>query len=1020
MNINRKIVLALLSISLTSILVTSIFSYSVAKKAITQQSIGDLKNIALLKKNRIECIIDQNLEKFAIVSNTIPLKQNLERFLTDPSPENRCKVNHILDEAKSSSENFESISVFSSNGKIVASTDKAEIDTIVSDEELSYRRQKESPQEIFFFIEGQKKLKAHIIGMLQLKNNFLAFLSIEVDTGKLFSSIQYSGLGGIGEISLAIKDKNGKVFFIISSNLNQDSSLAYQLSQNEPTDLMIRALSNDKQFFENAVDNQGKPIIAVTSYILKPKLGLVVELKKAEAFKSIAQFRNIIVLAISLTIIATIIVSLYLARSITRPILKLAQTAKKIGDGQWSLEGESDTKDEVAILSQSFNHMTTSLIQANNELEHKVGRLKDEMINRKRVQEELLEAKTILEKIFVSLTEVVFIINPETGAIISCNPAIKLSFDYDVESMLGRTTEILYENQEAYKDFNRKLSVSLDASKIFKGEYKMRRKEGGIFHAEIMVTEISHDSKNKISLLYVVRDIDEQVRVMGKLRKAKEQWERTFDAIDDIVTIQDSQMRIVRVNKAATKLLEKGFENLIGKTCYNVFRGTTEPCENCPEILTFKNHKTYSGIVEHKTLGRTFQVTTSPMLDDTGRLQGIVHVAKDITDQKQLEAQYRQAQKMEAIGTLAGGIAHDFNNILGVIIGNTEIALDKEISEQDPARYSLEQILSASHRAKDLVHQILIFSRQKEDHVKPINITPIVKEAIKLLRSSLPSIIEIRQELKTNSDTVLGDPSQLFQVMMNLCTNAAYSMREEGGVMRIKLTDENLDFADRALPHPDSESRPHIMLSISDTGHGIEPSIIERIFDPYFTTKPVGESTGLGLAVVHGIVKNLGGTLAVESQPGKGCTFRVYLPLIESLAASEIRTTEPDPKGDEHVLFIDDEQPLIDVAKRMLMSLGYKITTRTNSLDALDAFRLNPGEFDLVITDMTMPHLAGDKLAEEILRIRPTIPVILCTGFSDLITKERIKSLGVRQILQKPLIRHEFALAIRKVLNEKQ
>lgn len=1020
MKINRKIALALLTISLTGISVTSLFSYLFAEKAITQHALSDLESIALLKKNRIECIINQNLEKFALVANSTPILQVLARFFRDPSPENRYKINQILHEVKSSSINFGNISVLTFNGEIAASTDEAAIGTIVSDEALSYSWQKETPMKIFFCLEKQKILKAHITGPLQLKNNLFAFLSIEVDPDKLFSSIKYSGLGGMGEICLGKKDKNGNFFYIVSSNLNQDSASAHSLLQDEPGDLMIHALSNESRHFESAVDYQGKPVIAVTHYIQTPELGLVVKLDKAEAFKPIARFRNIIFLTISLTIIATIIVSIYLARSITRPILNLTQIAREISEGEESLSVEPNTNDEVSLLSRSFNQMTTKLINANIELEHKVGQLKNEIANRKLIQTELSEAKTLLEKIFVSLSETVLVTKLETGTIINCNPAIKLTFGYDVASMLGCTTEILHENHKTYNDFNRKLFDSLDASGIFSGEYKMRRRDGEIFHAEITVTEISDDSKNTISLLYVVRDIDEQVRAMVKLLKAKEQWERTFDAIDDIISIQDSQMCIVRVNKAATKLLKKRFDELIGKPCYNVFRGTTEPCENCPEISTFKNHKTYSGIVEHKTLGRTFQVTASPMLDGTGRLQGVVHVAKDITHQKQLETQFRQAQKMEAIGTLAGGIAHDFNNILGAIIGNTEIALDNELPEQHPARYSLEQVLSASHRAKDLVHQILTFSRQKEQHIKPINITPIVKEAIKLLRSSLPSIIEIRQELKANSDTVLGDPSQFFQVIMNLGTNAAHSMSQKGGIMRVSLADENLDSPDNAPPHPDLKPRPYITLSISDTGHGIEPSIRERIFDPYFTTKPVGEGTGLGLAVVHGIVKNLGGTLAVESQPGKGSTFTVYLPLIESVAAPVIRTAELDPKGDEHVLFVDDEQSLVDVAKRMLMSLGYKVTARTNSLDALQLFRLKPDEFDLVITDMTMPHLTGDKLAEELFRIRPAIPVILCTGFSDLITKEKIKSLGVRQILIKPLVRHEIALTIRQALDEKQ
>jgi len=396
-----------------------------------------------------------------------------------------------------------------------------------------------------------------------------------------------------------------------------------------------------------------------------------------------------------------------------------------------------------------------------------------------------------------------------------------------------------------------------------------------------------------------------------------------------------------------------------------------------------------------------------------------VAIVRDIAERRKaererakLQTQLQRAQRMEAIGTLAGGIAHDFNNILMIIDGYTEIALEHELQEGHPSQHSMEQVLKATRRAIELVQQILAFSRQGEQEMIQVKVTPIVKETLKLLRATLPATIEISQKLTAKSDTIPGDPSKLHQVLMNLCTNASHAMGSEAGVLEICMTDARVDSCQDLNPGD------YLMLSVSDTGHGMESSVMEHIFEPYFTTKPIGEGTGLGLAVTHGIVKSFGGTIRVCSKPGKGSTFDVFFPTTEA-GVSEIEISAPIPRGNnEHILFIDDEKILADMGKQMLEGLGYKVSARSDSVTALEDFRLQPEAYDLVISDMTMPILSGDKLARELLCIRPDIPIILCTGYSKQITKEKAGEMGIREFLIKPPSMRDIAWAIRRALDD--
>ena len=384
---------------------------------------------------------------------------------------------------------------------------------------------------------------------------------------------------------------------------------------------------------------------------------------------------------------------------------------------------------------------------------------------------------------------------------------------------------------------------------------------------------------------------------------------------------------------------------------------------------------------------------------------------------KELEAQLQHACKMEIIGTLSGGIAHNFNNILGIIVGNTEIAM-MDVPKWNSTRHNLEEIRKACFQARDVVKQILAFSRQSKQEMKPVKISPIIKDSIKLLRSLIPTTIEIRQNISSRSDTINADPIQIQQVLLNLCTNAAHAMRENGGILQVSLENNTLDEED-AASYNDLSPGNYLRLTVSDTGHGIEPDILDRIVDPYFTTTDVDEETGMGLAVINGIVRNHNGEITVYSKPGKGATFHVYFPLAEEEVVAETDTEESLPTGIECILFIDDEKALVNLGRQILGRLGYSVISRMSSSEALELFRKNPNQFDIIVTDMTMPNMTGIDLAKELMKIRSDIPIILCTGFNEKIDEAKAMEMGISAFVMKPIIMRDIANKVREVLDKK-
>lgn len=572
--------------------------------------------------------------------------------------------------------------------------------------------------------------------------------------------------------------------------------------------------------------------------------------------------------------------------------------------------------------------------------------------------------------------------------------------------------------EEDHCRINKQIASILSKKKPYSIEHRIIRKDGEVRWVANIPVPHEDDLGNLVSYDGLIRDITERKLAEKQLRQAKEEWERTFNAIQDIITIMDLQMRIIQVNRTACEMLQSEPEEIIGRYCYEVFRKSPSTCSHCPAEATLRDLKTHSHEIEHEYLQRSFLVSCSPLFDEQGAFKGIVHTAKDISVQKKLSQQLHKAQKMEAIGTLAGGIAHDFNNLLAAILGFAQMAKDEAMTDSPVSRY-LGNVLQAGKRATELVKQILAFSRQdrQKNDIMPFQVSSIIKESIKLLRASLPATIDIKRHIDPQCGLIVADPNQVQQVFMNLCTNAFHAMEETGGRLDITLKLADQDKSDFCRKQDDNTTQ-YIELVVRDSGPGIDPAIQQKIFHPYFTTKEAGKGTGLGLSIVHGIVTNLGGQIFVESELGKGAAFFVYFPMCESTAIPEKHLlAEQNPRGNEHILFVDDEDLLVEMNKDMLEGLGYTVTGKTCSCEALLKFQHQPNLFDLVITDQTMPGMTGTLLARSLLQIRPDIPIILCTGFSNIISEEQAKEIGIKEFVMKPLLQGDISMLIRKVLD---
>ncbi|MBF0496224.1 MAG: CHASE domain-containing protein [Deltaproteobacteria bacterium] len=545
----------------------------------------------------------------------------------------------------------------------------------------------------------------------------------------------------------------------------------------------------------------------------------------------------------------------------------------------------------------------------------------------------------------------------------------------------------------------------------------IRNAVGQNFLCEVRLVRLPSGERRLIRGSYI--DITERKRAEEALRKSEGKLRAVMNIPSCAIIVQDRNGIVTDGNVTLAKRFGKDIDEIRGRCLWDLLP---------PEVL--EKRKAIAEEVfrtgrpirfEDERTGTWNDHTLFPIMDDAGEVVNIAISSIDITERKQaeaerkrLEAQLRQSQKMEAIGTLAGGIAHDFNNILSAIFGYTQLALDDPGVGQVIREY-LEEVLTSAKRARDLVKQILTVSRQSEQEMIPFEIAPVIEESARLIRASLPADIIIKQEILEQQPVIMGDPTQIHQVLINLCTNAAHAMQDSGGVLEIRLSEFSLD-VDSAVRYINLQPGPYLKLSVSDTGHGMEGKMLDRIFDPFFTTKEIGKGTGMGLAIVHGIIMRHGGAISVYSEPGQGATFNILLPILKDQAELCQEDDAVAPTGVENILLVDDEPGLVDAGRKMLGQLGYHVTAMTSGLTALEAFREHPDRFDLLITDMAMPNIAGDKLAREIMAIRSDFPIILCTGFSEAINEEKAKQIGIRGFIMKPIDMNNLAGLIRRVL----
>lgn len=538
----------------------------------------------------------------------------------------------------------------------------------------------------------------------------------------------------------------------------------------------------------------------------------------------------------------------------------------------------------------------------------------------------------------------------------------------------------------------------------------------------------------------------ERAAAIRKLHKAKEvaekseQWlKTTMNSMGDGVIITDGQGRVTYMNPVASTLTGWPLEDAVDRKVTEVMNLVDEtdktPVENPVMRVIARGRPVWLG--DHVELisrhGRVWPISDSaaPIFDRENHLVGVVVVFRDIEERKQaeaerasLEAQLRQSFKMEAIGTMAGGIAHDFNNILAMVLGNTEMAMD-DISEKHRARHNLDEIYKAATRAKKLVRQILSFSRQEKNEQEPHNLCRVVAGTMKSLHTTIPASVEQRLEIPGLSDrqypdhlTIMADTTQIHQLLLNLCVNAVQAM-EEKGTLTVRVSEHIVGNRGNLL-NTGLAPGHYGYLSVSDSGPGIADELLEKIFDPFFTTKDVGHGTGMGLAVVHGIVKEHGGRILAENREAGGVVFHVYFPLTEKRRDLLPDDAEDMPTGSEHILFVDDEEMLASMGGEMIRRLGYKVTAKTVSADAFDLFLEDPDAVDMVITDQTMPGLTGAELARQLLDIRPDLPIVLCTGYSSKVDRAKARDLGVRAFAAKPLKRKQMARMIRQLLDGKK
>ena len=695
----------------------------------------------------------------------------------------------------------------------------------------------------------------------------------------------------------------------------------------------------------------------------------------------------------------------YFVTKMLRPVTRLTRATKAFAEGDLDRRIDVTGNDEIGTLARAFDQMQHTLAA-------KITQLRTNEIKYRRL---------------VQHANSVILRWNKAGRVIFINDFGQKLFGFRREEIIGKHVvgTIIAEKESTGRD----LTTMIDAILTTPDKYQLNENEnicrdGRRVWIQWSNNAIVDEEGEFLEMLSVGIDITKRKETEKRLRETENRYRALFESANDAILVRNADGICIDCNKKALELFGCSRKELVGQRPENITpytqpdgSGSHEKAEQLINKALAGEPQTVEWVIKRAD-GKLRDVTSNVNCFEANGQKYIQSVLTDITRQKRMENELQQAQKMEGIGALAGGIAHDFNNILTAIIGYTELAQMKVDNDSELAK-DLNQVRKASQRARGLVRQILTFSRKEKQEETVLQINLIVKEALKLIRSSIPSTIEIVQNLSTRA-AVLTDPIRIHQLIMNLCTNAYQAMLDTGGRLTVSMREVVVNPEDN--PDLDLPEGSYVQIEVSDTGCGMDEETLANIFDPFFTTKEQGRGTGLGLAVVYDIVAGMNGGISVQSQPGAGTTFDTYLPVAKETKTTQVKSSaqELTATANERIMVVDDEEAIRDLLCAILSSAGYEAKVYTNGREAWEAFQQQPDDWNLIITDQTMPYMTGEELAVRVMELRPEIPVILCTGYSERISEKKALALGIKDYLLKPLSLNEFVDTVHKALNAKK
>ena len=1011
MKIQSKLILAFLALSLPFLVVTNIIFYVSEKNALSHNILNHLESVASIQQHRIHDIAKQNAERLSLVTSRTQLRISLEQFLATGDKQHKVKMNKILRDAQASIADFKHIYVYSRDGVIASSSDLSMIEGEHLNEDI-FISGRESIKVDLFYLDADQKLSLRLVAPLYLENNFLGVLLIDAKVDNLVKAISdYTGLEQTGETILAAKDKNGDTVFIMPTRFDRHAALRLIIPKDDKQIPINLAFSGKGELLRDAIDYRKVPVLAATRYIEDFAWGIVVKIDKKEAFAPLVRMNALFFSILAGAVCLIIFLSFYLAKNITRPIVRLTGVAHNIADDNFEELAEESNKDEIGVLAAAFNNMTEKLINTRKILEKNISNL--QTANRQlRAEEERYR------EIYNTPSDAIFMHDADTGKILDVNQGMLDMYGYTYEEALQVDIGSLSSGETPFtmEDAGRKVqNTVLHAPQSF--EWLSRKKDDTLFWTEVSLKYTEFGGQHYV--IAVARDVNDRKQAEKALAEEKEQLAVTLRSIGDGVITTDISGVIVLLNKVAENLTGWSNDEAAGRPLEEVFHiineQTREVCEN--PITKVISSGQINGLANHTVLvardgeERSIADSGAPILDAKNNIIGVVLVFRDVTEKQRLEQEALKARKLESVGVLAGGIAHDFNNILAAILGNINLALD--YTDPHESTYALlSEAEKASLRAKDLTQQLLTFSKGGEPVRKTTSIAEIITDSASFVLRG--GNVRCATWFAPNLLSVDIDPGQISQVIQNIIINAAAAM-PHGGVIDIRC--ENL--LEHQHKPPSLHGNTYIVVTIKDSGVGIPSNIIDKIFDPYFSTKQTG--SGLGLAISHSIITRHGGHISVESETGKGTVFSIYLvATTNQISDPPVKETGPTAQERGKIMIMDDDTMVRDIAKAMLTRLGCEVELAAEGEEAIAIYKKNLSAgtpADLIIMDLTIPGgMGGEDAVKQILAINPGAKILVSSGYSNDPIMANYKDYGFCGAIVKPYQMQELNKILQKVL----